>query len=223
MKVYWPRRHPGLPPGQRRLSSMPRFSDDPLKPPPPMPDTPSLEIAIEGKPFASLGSDDLNLLGPGDHKANFHCVTTWSMTGLTWTGVSLAAVLASVGIHEAPAPYARVRAGDRRSAYFLWDDLVADDVILATHLNGETLGARHGGPLRLVAPQQYAYKSVKHLVNMDFSDEAPRKLGKEHLRARVALEERHPRLPGRLLRVPYRLLVPPTAYLAERSLNRHRS
>jgi len=54
--------------------------------------------------------------------------------------------------------------------------------------------------LRLVAPRQYEYKSVKHLVSMDFSDEVPRTLGKEHLRSRVALEERHPRLAGRLLR-----------------------
>jgi hypothetical protein len=41
---------------------------------------------------------------------------------------------------------------------------------------------------------------------------------KEHLRARVALEERHSRIPGRLLRWPYRLVVPITAVVAERTL-----
>jgi len=223
MNIYWPRRHPGLPPGQRRLISMPRFSDDPLKPPSQMPDAPSLVITINGNSAADLGPDDFSRLEPAEHQADFHCVTTWSVTGLVWTGVPLVAVLASVGIHEAPTPYARVRAGDRRSAYFLWDDLVADDVILATHLNGEVLGARHGGPLRLVAPQQYGYKSVKHLVSMDFCSEVPRKLGKEHLRGRVADEERHPKYRAKLLRVPYRFLIPPTAYIAERTLKRHRS
>lgn len=48
----------------------------------------------------------------------------------------------------------------------------------------------------------------------------PRTKSKEHLRARVALEERHPTLPNWLLRVPYRLVIAPTALLAERSLER---
>ena len=78
----------------------------------------------------------------------------------------------------------------------------------------------HGtaSPLRLVSPSQYGYKSVKHLAGFDVRRAQPRLGGKEHLRARVALEERHSRIPGRLLRVPYRMLIAPTAVMAERSL-----
>ncbi len=42
---------------------------------------------------------------------------------------------------------------------------------------------------------------------------------KEHLRARVAAEERHAWVPGRFLRWPYRVLVPLTAMIAERRLD----
>jgi DMSO/TMAO reductase YedYZ molybdopterin-dependent catalytic subunit len=100
-------------------------------------------------------------------------------------------------------------------------DAVADDVVLATHLDGEPLDDRHGAPLRLVSPGQYGYKSVKHLTALDFRVDQPAAMSKEHLRARVAFEERHPVLPSWAVRRPHRLLIAPTAYLAERSLDRH--
>lgn len=220
---YWPRRADGLPPGQRLMRDMPRFTDLPHLPPPSMPNEPRLEIRNEGELVAVLTAADLRALGPGDHTADFHCVTTWSVTGLVWTGVPLRKVLASVGMSDVPAPYLAARTGDHRKAVFTWEDAVADNVLLATHLNGGPLDDRHGAPLRLVSPSQYGYKSVKHLVAIDFRAEQPRVGSKEHLRARVALEERHPRLPSSVVRVPYRLMIAPTAYLAERTLRRGRT
>lgn len=203
-------------------AQMPRFTDLPHLPPPEMPLEPRLEIKHEGEPLALVTAAELQALSPREHQADFHCVTTWSVTGLVWTGVPLREVLAAVGITEAPAPYLVARAGDRRKASFVWEDAIADDVILATHLDGAPLDDRHGAPLRLVSPSQYAYKSVKHLISIDFCAET-RLASKEHLRARVALEERHPRLPSSAVKLPYRLLVVPTAHLAERSLRRHRA
>ena len=222
MTRHWPRRVDGLPPGQRLLKEMPRFTDQPHLPPPEMPVEPRLEIKNEGEPIAVVTGADLRALQPRDCRADFHCVTTWSVTGLIWTGVPLREALASVGITEAPAPYLVARAGDRRKAAFIWEDAIADNVILATHLNAALLDDRHGAPLRLVSPSQYGYKSVKHLVAIDFRAEEPRLMSKEHLRARVAFEERHPKLPSWVVRLPYRLLIPPTAYVAERTLRRHR-
>jgi DMSO/TMAO reductase YedYZ molybdopterin-dependent catalytic subunit len=220
MTRYWPRRAGGLPPGQRLARDMPRFGDEPLRPPPQMPAEPRLEITNQGAPIAVVTGADLRALGPRDHRADFHCVTTWSVTDLTWTGVPLREVFASVGIGDPPGPYLVARAGDRHRAVFTWEDAVADDVVLATRLDGAALDARHGAPLRLVSPSQYGYKSVKHLASIDFRAERPRVASKEHLRARVAVEERHPRLPSWAVRLPYRLLIVPTAYVAERSLRR---
>jgi len=205
------------------MREMPRFTDLPHLPPPDMPAEPRLEITVAGAPVAVLSGADLASLGPRDHRADFHCVTGWSVTGLTWTGVPLREVLASVGITEAPAPYLVARGGDRRRAAYLWEDAVADDVFLATHLAGAALDDRHGAPLRLVSPSQYGYKSVKHLVAIEFRVEQPRLRSKEHLRARVAAEERHATLPSWAVRAPYRLLIAPTAYLAERTMDRHRA
>ena len=223
MMRYWPRRAGGLPPGQRLLAEMPRFSDLPHRAPPAMPIEPRLEIKNAGELVAVLTAADLQALGPRDRTADFHCVTTWSVTGLVWTGVPLRDVLASVGISDAPAPYLTARAGDHRKAVFTWEDAIADNVLLATHLHGAALDGRHGAPLRLVSPSQYGYKSVKHLVAIDLRSEQPRVGSKEHLRARAALEERHPRLPSSVVKLPYRLTIAPTAYLAERTLSRRRA
>jgi hypothetical protein len=73
-------------------------------------------------------------------------------------------VFASVGITQAPMPYLVARAGDGRKCAYVWEDAIADDVVLATHLNGGALDDRHGAPLRLVSPSQYGYKSVKHVT-----------------------------------------------------------
>jgi DMSO/TMAO reductase YedYZ molybdopterin-dependent catalytic subunit len=199
---------------------MPRFGDRPREAPPsPLPAA-EVAVSVERNPVATIDAADLAALGPGPHLADFHCVSTWSVTGLTWTGVPLRDVIASLGLDEPLPGYVVARGADRCRRHFVTEDALAPDVLLATHLDGVVLGPRHGGPLRLVAPRQYGYKSVKHVVSLDFRHEAPTRLGKEHLRGRVALEERHPTLPSRLLRGPYRLLVPLTAALADRSLRR---
>jgi len=220
MTRYWPRRVPGLPPGQRLLHTMPRFNDNPLRPPP-APAQPRLEISRDGARIAVLTAADLDALRPREHRADFHCVTTWSVTGLVWTGVPLREVLASVGV--ADGPYLVARGADGHRMVFVWEDATSPDVILATGLGGSPLDVRHGAPLRLVSPSQYGYKNVKHLVSLDLRSERPKVAAKEHLRARVAASERHPKLPSWLVTWPYRLLIPVIGRLAERTLRRWRA
>lgn len=217
----WPRRAPGLPPGQRRLSVFPRFSDQPLRRPPVTTGPVELRIGGPGLAEFTIGFDELSALGWNEQRSDFHCVTTWSHQGLRWGGVSMLAVWRHLiepraGRHAA-APFVVAVGADKHQAVFHRDDLLGPDVLIARTLDGAPLDARHGAPLRLVSPAQYGYKSVKHLVALELHHAQPRLGAKEHLRARVAREERHSRLPGWLLRVPYRLLVPITALIAERS------
>ena len=222
VRIVWPRRAQGLPPGQRRLPTMPRFTDAPHRPAPRMPSEPRIDFFRAGAAIGTVGIEELTAIGLRDVVADFHCVTTWSVIGVTWTGVPLVDILASLGITGEVCQFLVAEAADHRRATFVWEDAVATDVLLATHLDGEPLGPRHGGPIRLVAPQHYGYKSIKHLVSIDLRSSAPRTLGKEHLRGRVAREERHPKYPSWLVKYPYRLLIAPTAAIAERSLDRGR-
>lgn len=214
----YPRKAQGLPPGQREIKTFPRFSDQPLRWAP-KPSPLALEISVEGEPVATIGPDDWDQFERVEQTNDFHCVTTWSYRGLRWAGYSFAEVIRETVGADLLA-YMVAIAGDTRQATFLTEDAIASDVLLATHLDEQPLTAKHGAPLRLVSPQQYGYKSAKHLIGIDFRSEEPEStLGaKEHLRARVAKEERHSSLPNWILRRPYRLTVAPTAMAAERGL-----
>ena len=199
---------------------MPRFSDKPLRWAPPVGPR-ELSVSIEGSPVITLDEKQLGSIPTVEQVNDFHCVTTWSVRGLRWRGWPLAEILASIDIEPADLPpYAVVRAADKQQAMYVTEDLLSPEVLVATELHGEPLTRRHGAPLRLVCPAQYGYKSVKHLVSIEFVKDQPNStLGpKEHLRARVALEERHAKLPNWALRWPYRLTIPPTALAAERGL-----
>ena len=223
MERYWPRKAPGLPPGQRLLTELPRFSDQPGRPPPAPVEPVELGITAPGWAGLTLGWDEIVALGPRTRPSDLHCVTTWTYRGLAWGGVPLVElwrrlVVPRAGAH-ADAPFVLVRGGDGYRAVFRSEDLFAPDVLVAWTLDGRPLEPRHGAPLRLVSPSQYGYKSVKHLTRFELHrTRPPGGLGaKEHLRARVAEEERHSRLPGRLLRVPYRLVIPFVASVGERN------
>lgn len=225
-RALWPRRAPDLPPGQRALDAFPRFTDNPLRPPPVIPDQPVLRVVPPEGEDVRVTYDELRASELArSQTSDLHCVTTWTARRQRWTGVPLAAWW-----HSRVAPsltqmpeFAVVRGYDGAQAVFRTEDLFGDDVMLAWDRDQAPLDARHGHPLRLVSPSQYGYKNVKHVEAIVLCAEQPvSRLGpKEHLRARVALEERHSRLPARLLRWPYRLLVPATAMLAEGTLHRH--
>ena len=106
---------------------------------------------------------------------DFHCVTKWSTFDNRWEGVGIREILS----RARPAPEARFvmavgHVGERRYGYSTnipLGDLDRDDVLLATHRNGEPIDAEHGGPLRLVVPHLYAWKSCKWIRGLDFMAE----------------------------------------------------
>ncbi|HET9743471.1 MAG TPA: sulfite oxidase-like oxidoreductase [Terriglobales bacterium] len=92
--------------------------------------------------------------------SDFHCVTRWSRFDNKWTGVSVQELLARAK-PLAKAKYVLVHAEQGYTANLLLDDLQRQNVILATHHDGEPLTPDHGYPLRLIVPHLYAWKSVK--------------------------------------------------------------
>ncbi len=221
--TLWPRRSPGLPPGQRALAVFPRFSHNPKRPPPQVADAASLILQAAGLDDRIVTTQELDRLEQREQRSDFHCVTTWSHRDVRWGGIPISVLWNDIVEPWlgalAPGGFALATGADRYQAMFHQIDLLGDDVLLARTIDGAPLDAVHGAPLRLVSPSQYGYKSVKHLVSLELrTAEPPGRLGpKEHPRARVADEERHRRIPGPVLRLPYRALVPLTALLAERS------
>lgn len=148
-----------------------------------------------------------------ERRADLHCVTTWSSLDLVWSGIPFRTVhdglLRTVGVARS-ARWVTFVGLDGYRACLRLDDALADDVLLADRLDGAPLTMDHGAPSRVVAPAQYAYKSVKHLCAIEYRrDYDPGTAGWwSHPRGRVALEERSRYLPGPLWRVVWRALLP---------------
>ena len=105
---------------------------------------------------------------------DFHCVTKWSTFDNRWEGVAIREILA----RARPKPEARFvmalgHVDEKRYGYFTnipLEDLDRADVLLAMRRNGEDIDADHGGPLRLVVPHLYAWKSCKWIRGLVFMD-----------------------------------------------------
>jgi len=100
--------------------------------------------------------------------ADFHCVTAWSRLDNRWEGVSFRKIVDLV--HPKPtAKYVVFTCGDAGYTTNLpLDVLMDDDVLLAYRHDGKPLALEHGGPMRLVVPKRYGWKSAKWLRQVTF-------------------------------------------------------
>jgi DMSO/TMAO reductase YedYZ molybdopterin-dependent catalytic subunit len=156
-----------LPPGQSatlkwpvlHYGSIPRFDPE------------TWDFRVSGLVAAPLKLtwDEFNHLPKVRHTSDFHCVTRWSRFDNRWDGVAMQEILRRV----MPKPEARfvlVRAEQGFTANVPLADLDRDNVLLATHHDGEPLTGEHGFPLRLVVPHLYSWKSVKWVRGLEFLD-----------------------------------------------------
>ncbi len=116
-----------------------------------------------------LGHADLEEIGAVERTRDFHCVTTWSRLDNTWTGVRVADVLDRAEVRP-EATHAVVSGHPAYSTNLALADLAADDVLLAWAHDGRPLAREHGGPLRLVVPHLYGWKSVKWVTELRLLD-----------------------------------------------------
>lgn len=106
-----------------------------------------------------------------DQTVDFHCVEGWSVDDVRWGGVAPGVLLDLAGIKpEATHVTFYAAGGVYKDGLPL--ELVRDpQTVLADRLNDEPLPPAHGGPLRLVVPDQLAYKSVKWVERLEVTDE----------------------------------------------------
>ena len=95
---------------------------------------------------------------------DIHCVTRWSKLATRWRGVSLDHLLTDV---DTSALYAMVRSYGGYTTNVPLSELVADEVLLAHAWEGAPLTRQHGGPVRVVLPRLYFWKSPKWVTRSE--------------------------------------------------------
>lgn len=116
-----------------------------------------------------LSWDELRALPETTVVADMHCVTAWTRLDNTWTGVRPRDLLDLAGV-RAGATHALVSGLPAYSANLPLETLLAGDVLLVWSHDGAPLAPAHGGPLRLVVPGLYAWKSVKWAFELRLLD-----------------------------------------------------
>lgn len=101
--------------------------------------------------------------------SDIHCVTTWSRYDNAWTGVSARHLLRQVRPRDG-AEFILFRSYDGYTTNVPLRDFADDDVLLAHAWQGAPLTPEHGGPVRVVIPKLYFWKSAKWLRAITFMD-----------------------------------------------------
>jgi DMSO/TMAO reductase YedYZ molybdopterin-dependent catalytic subunit len=115
----------------------------------------------------ALNWKEFNGLPKIQRMSDFHCVTRWSRFDNRWGGVAFRELLARAR-PKPQAAYVLVHAEQGFTANVPLADLDREEVLLATHHDGEPLTGDHGFPLRLIVPHLYAWKSVKWVRGLEF-------------------------------------------------------
>ncbi|OMF24514.1 oxidoreductase [Paenibacillus sp. FSL H8-0548] len=99
--------------------------------------------------------------------SDFHCVTGWSVYKNTWEGIPLKELLRMAGV-QSGAETVKLYSGDGVYTDTLTlEQADMDDVMAAVMHDGKPIPSDLGGPVRLIVPKMYAYKSVKWLNRIE--------------------------------------------------------
>lgn len=114
----------------------------------------------------SLSLTDIQALPQVTETRTFHCVTGWSVPGVTWQGVRIADLLAKAQV-DPDATWITFTSFDGVYTDSLsLEQAQAEGVILALRADGAPLAVEQGAPLRLLVPDMFGYKSVKWLAGL---------------------------------------------------------
>lgn len=169
---------PKLPIGQHQVKNWPVLDLGDL------PDVPrdrwSLEVGGLAENPLTLTWDAFMALPQVEDVSDFHCVTTWSRFDNRWRGVRFRTIAELVvprdeahfvvctGYDVAPGtdiPYTTNLPLARA---------IDDDVLLVHTWEGEPLPREHGGPVRMITPNLYAWKGSKWIRRIEFvADDRP--------------------------------------------------
>jgi len=159
---------PTVPPGQTVTEGFPVLHVGDI--PPIDPATWRLQVSgLIEHPFA-LTYDELRALPAAEYHGDIHCVTRWSKQNTHWTGVKFTTLLERVK-PLASAAFVVQHADNGYTTNLPLPVMLDDDVLIAYAFEGRPIEPVHGGPVRMLVPKKYFWKSAKWLHGIEFLDQ----------------------------------------------------
>ncbi len=156
-----------LPPGQYLEDGFPVLSAGPT----PNVDTATWDftIEIEGDTVGTWKWNSLNALHQTDLRTDIHCVTKWTKHDTDWRGVTIDTLLADAGI-EPPTGFVMASCDGGYTTNLPAADVIDGKGLLVHTYDGKPLAPEHGGPVRLLIPHLYLWKSAKWIRSLKFME-----------------------------------------------------
>lgn len=126
-------------------------------------------LKIDGEvehPVVLTWEDFMNL-PQTDDTSDFHCVTTWSKFDMNWKGVRFLDLAALVSPKDT-ATHILCHGYDDYTTNISLEEALKPDVLLVHTIEGQPLPKEHGGPVRMITPELYAWKGAKWISRIEF-------------------------------------------------------
>lgn len=101
--------------------------------------------------------------------SDIHCVTTWSKFDVKWEGVRFRDLI-ELSKPSPKAKFAIFECAQGFTTNLPLEALNDDDVLIAFKAQGADLPPEHGGPVRMLVPKRYFYKSAKWLIGIKLTE-----------------------------------------------------
>jgi len=154
-----------LPPGQHLTSGFPVL-DLGIQPDVSLAEW-SLELSGEVEEPIKLFWEEFSRLPRFEDVSDFHCVTTWSKFDCRWGGVAFF-TLVDLAKPKSDVNTLFIQSYDSYTTNVPFEPCLDEDVLIATHLDGQPLPREHGGPARMIIPKLYAWKGAKFVRSIQF-------------------------------------------------------
>ncbi|MDM7994970.1 MAG: molybdopterin-dependent oxidoreductase [Acidobacteriota bacterium] len=128
----------------------------------------------------SFSYSDLQALPQIEQVSDFHCVEGWSVQDIRWGGFRFREILSLVepkpqATHVIFHSFGTTSSAPEGQAHYIESFPIGElldpkrDMIFALTMNRDPLPEDHGAPLRLIAPYDMGYKSIKYISRMEFA------------------------------------------------------
>ena len=123
---------------------------------------------------------ELKSLQHVEQVSDFHCVEGWSVKDIKWGGFRFKEILDKVtpkpgATHAVFHSLGETRSAPRGQKHYIESFPIIElldpkrEILLVLNMDGLPLSDDHGSPLRLIAPYDLAYKSIKFITRIELA------------------------------------------------------
>jgi DMSO/TMAO reductase YedYZ molybdopterin-dependent catalytic subunit len=153
-----------VPPGQKLANGFPVLTYGET----PQVSTENWQLKIWGLAVPiTIDWSELMAMPQASFSTDFHCVTHWSRLDVQWRGVKVSDLMHQVQL-DPKAKFVMLHCEGGYTTNLTLEDFLKAENFFAHTLSDEPLPAAHGGPVRLVVPHLYGWKSAKWINGLEF-------------------------------------------------------